>query len=33
VNGLRSSLKMMERMDGKNAEKKLPPPTSYNEHE
>lgn len=35
VSGLRSSLKIMERMDGSNPKQQdaPPPPTSYNEHE
>ena len=35
VSGLRSSLKIMEKMDSGNAKQKNapPPPTSYNEHE
>ena len=35
VSGLKSSLKMMERMDAHNSDKKkqTPPPISFNEHE
>ena len=34
VNGLRSSLKMMEKQDIQNeSKKKSPPPVSFNEHE
>lgn len=33
VSGLRSSLKIMERMDGSGRKKDAPPPVSFNEHD